>query len=146
MTLAKRDGYWYGTTAADAQAELARYARANGYPATRSRSCACVCGHDTFRLESDEDAGVAKRTCAACGVAAWMGDSAAYAAEAHVEAHECVCDADVFELTCGVSLYAGSNDVRWFYIGCRCVRCQLVGVFADWKCEAGDADAFLAST
>jgi len=24
------------------------------------------------------------------------------------------------------------------------VECNLVGVFADWKCEAGDAAAFLA--
>jgi len=34
--------------------------------------------------------------------------------------------------------------VRWYYIACHCVECNLVGVFADWKCEAGDAAAFLA--
>jgi hypothetical protein len=44
----------------------------------------------------------------------------------------------------GVSVYEGTHDVRWYYIACRCVECNLVGVFADWKCEAGDAAAFLA--
>jgi hypothetical protein len=34
--------------------------------------------------------------------------------------------------------------VRWYYIACHCFECDLVGVFADWKCEAGDAAAFLA--
>jgi hypothetical protein len=41
-------------------------------------------------------------------------------------------------------VYEGTHDVRWYYIACRCVECNLVGVFADWKCEAGDAAAFLA--
>ena len=44
----------------------------------------------------------------------------------------------------GVSVYEGTHDVRWYYIACRCVECNLVGVFADWKCEAGDAATFLA--
>ena len=72
-----------------------------------------------------------------------MGDSESFAADATLEAHECVCDGEAFELSSGVALYEGSNDVRSYYIGCRCSRCDLTGVFADWKCEAGDADEFL---
>jgi len=60
------------------------------------------------------------------------------------EAHECVCENEVFELMSGVSVYEGTHDVRWYYIACRCVECNLVAVFADWKCEAGDAAAFFA--
>ena len=55
-----------------------------------------------------------------------------------------MCDGQAFELLTGVALHADSHDVRWVYLGCRCVQCNLVGVFADWKAEAGDADAFLA--
>ena len=73
-----------------------------------------------------------------------MGDSADHIEEAVPEAHECVCENEVFELMSGVSVYEGTHDVRWYYIACRCVECNLVGVFADWKCEAGDAAAFLA--
>ena len=73
-----------------------------------------------------------------------MGDNAEHVEEAAPEAHECVCENEVFELMSGVSVYEGTHDVRWYYIACRCVECNLVGVFADWKCEAGDAAAFLA--
>ena len=144
MTLKKQAGYWYGTTPEDVEAEVLRYSRLSGHQAARFRASTCGCGNRTFRLESDEDAGAARRACVACEAVHWMGDSASYAAQARLERHECVCGADAFELRCGVALYDGSNDVRWSYIGCRCTRCELVGVFADWKCESGDADAFLA--
>ncbi|MNV79624.1 hypothetical protein D3C71_1731840 [compost metagenome] len=73
-----------------------------------------------------------------------MGDSADHVAEAAPEAHECVCENEAFELVSGVSVHEGTHNVRWYYIACHCVECNLVGVFADWKCEAGDAAAFLA--
>jgi len=75
-----------------------------------------------------------------------MGDSDEFANDAEFERHACICDAAEFELLSGVALYEDSNDVRWYYIGCQCTHCHLVGVFADWKSEAGDADAFLAKT
>ena len=73
-----------------------------------------------------------------------MGDSADHLEGAQPETHECVCENEVFELMSGVSVVEGSHKVRWYYIGCHCVECNLVGVFADWPCEAGDAAAFLA--
>ncbi|WP_377007773.1 hypothetical protein [Comamonas endophytica] len=97
-----------------------------------------------FALQTDEQAGVAIRTCTDCGQEHLMGDSADYVEEAAPEAHECVCENEAFELMSGVSVYEGTHDVRWYYIACHCVECNLVGVFADWKCEAGDAAAFLA--
>ena len=74
-----------------------------------------------------------------------MGDSVEHAHEASFEDHLCVCDADVFELLSGVALYDQSDDIRWYYIGCHCVVCDLVGVFAEWKCEAGNVGDFLSS-
>jgi len=144
MTLRKKGRFWYGTTAEDVQAEVLRYSTLNGCEAVKFALSACACSGKTFRLETDDDEGVARRTCTSCGTGHFMGDSESFAAEAALEAHECVCDGETFELLSGVALYEGSNDARWHYIGCRCSRCNLTGVFADWKCEAGDADEFLA--
>ena len=47
----------------------------------------------------------------------------------------CPCGGEGFEITAGVSLYEGSEDVEWLYLGCRCPRCGLVAVFGDWATE-----------
>ncbi|WP_216076289.1 hypothetical protein [Acinetobacter sp. Tr-809] len=73
-----------------------------------------------------------------------MGDSAEYIENAKLEEHLCICDNQKFELESAVALYDGSNDVRWYYIGCLCTNCSLIGVFVDWKCEGGNATEFLA--
>ena len=106
----------------------------------------CACASRSFKLETDEEQGIAKRLCAHCGAMHVMGDGSDYADGAAFEGHACICSAEELELCSGVALYDDSNDVRWFYIGCRCTKCDLVGVFADWKCEGGDADALLART
>ena len=144
MALTKKGEFWYGTTSGDTQAELRSYSIANRHEAVRFASSKCDCGCRTFALQTDEEAGVAIRTCTDCGQEHLMGDSAEYVEGATPEAHECVCENEVFELVSGVSVYEGTHDVRWYYIACHCVECNLVGVFADWKCEAGDAAAFLA--
>ena len=146
MTVSKKGRYWYGTDDSDAQAAIARFSQLNQYEAVKFSAASCTCGGTTFKLESDEEAGAARRTCTGCGAIKLMGDSADYAADAQFDNHLCVCDAETFAITSGVALYAESNDVRWYYIGCRCRACSLIGVFADWKCEGGDADAFLAET
>jgi hypothetical protein len=144
MSLTKKGKFWYGTTRDDVGLEIDRYSKSNGYPARKAADSICSCSNTTFKLETDEEEGAAKRTCTTCGSEHLMGDSAEYIEGAKLERHECVCGSEVFELRSGVALYEQSNDVRWYYIGCRCTKCNLVGVFADWKCEAGDADAFLA--
>lgn len=144
MALKKKGKYWYGDTSDDIREEVVLYSASNAYCATKFAQPVCVCGSTTFKLESDEDEGVGRRTCTSCHQVHLIGDSAEYEAGAEFESHLCVCDGEQFELIVGVALYEGSNDVRWCYIGCRCTQCQLVGVFADWKCESGDADAFLA--
>jgi hypothetical protein len=144
MTLTKKGKFWYGTSPEDTRIEVRRYSALNGYEAVKFSASTCTCGSRTFKLDTDEDEGVAKRTCTGSGSSHLMGDSAGYVADAELQGHECVCGGTEFELTSGVALYEGSNDVRWYYIGCRCAQCHLTAVFADWKCEAGDADAFLA--
>lgn len=146
MTLQKKGNYWYGTTPEDTETELVAYSKRNGYAAVKFSRSVCACGNRSFKLETDEDEGTAKRTCISCSTIRFMGDSDEYASEAEFERHECICGAEELQLLSGVALYAESNDVRWYYIGCQCASCHLVGVFADWKCDAGDADAFLSKT
>ncbi|MEY4564324.1 MAG: hypothetical protein RLZZ618_3601 [Pseudomonadota bacterium] len=145
MALKKKGKYWYGSSPEDVQAEMLRFSKLQGHPAEKFAESVCGCGHRVFKLETDEDEGAAKRSCTACKGVYLMGDSAEYASAAVFENHECVCDADEFQLLSGVALYSESNDVRWYYIGCRCTSCSLVGVFAHWKCEGGDADKFLSA-
>ena len=146
MALSKKGRYWYGTENSDIQVEIARFSQLNKYEAVKFSAASCVCGGDTFKLESDEDAGAARRICTQCSAVKLMGDSATYASEATFDNHVCECDGEVFSITSGVALYQDSNDIRWYYIGCHCKKCNLVGVFAHWKCECDDADAFLAET
>lgn len=145
MGLKKKGKYWYGDTRDDIQEEVVRYSIGNAYRAMKFANPTCACGSVAFRPETDEDQGAGRRICTACQKVHLIGDSADYETDAEFENHQCVCDSDQFELAVGVALYEGSNDVRWCYIGCRCTQCQLVGVFADWKCESGDAVAFLAA-
>jgi hypothetical protein len=144
MVLTRKGKYWYGTNAEDIETEIIRYSTLNEYIADRFRQSRCSCGGVIFKLESDEDAGAARRVCTQCGAVHLMGDSAEYEVDAAFEEHACVCGQVTFELLSGVARYDGTNDVRWNYIGCLCTNCHLVGVFADWKCESGDADSFLA--
>jgi hypothetical protein len=82
MTLTKKGEFWYGTTSGDTQAELRSYSVANRYEAVRFAASKCDCGSRTFALQSDEEAGVAIRTCTDCGQEHLMGDSADYVEKA----------------------------------------------------------------
>ena len=55
--------------------------------------------------------------------------------DAELDECACPCGGEIFEITAGVALYADSEDVRWIYLGCRCVACKLAAVYADWKNE-----------
>ena len=72
-----------------------------------------------------------------------MGDSEDYGEDTELEKCHCPCGAEQFEISAGVVLYAGSDDVKWFYLGCRCVACSLVACYGDWKNEFEDYRALL---
>lgn len=103
------------------------------------------CGSRLFQLKLDEDSGVAVRICAACNTEHAMGDSAAYLDEAEPLERECACENSALEVTVGVSLYADSEDVRWLYVGARCPKCKLTGVYGDWKNEFNGYQKLLAN-
>jgi hypothetical protein len=143
MALTQRGKHRYADTQADLREELARYAAANGYPTAHYADARCTCGATSFRLALDDEAGAAVRKCGACSVEHPIADSAEYLDDANLEECACPCEAESFEITIGVALYAESSDVRWMYVACRCVACGLAAVYGDWKSESGDYDAFL---
>ncbi|QDU00376.1 hypothetical protein V6x_00490 [Gimesia chilikensis] len=145
----KQDGYWYGDDHADLRQELQRYSELNGYPIDNFADVRCTCGNDSFYFGTDEDEGVALRICGRCEDEHLMGDSEEYAEEAEIEKHGCVCGAEVFQITAGIYRYRNeddslSPDVKWLYLGCRCVACGLVGCYADWKNEFNGYETLLA--
>jgi hypothetical protein len=135
MALKKRGKYWYGDGQLDIREELLRYSKQNAYPIQHFADAVCACGARLFVLQMDETAGAAIRKCVSCREEHPIGDSADYLDEAELQKYECVCDKDVFEITVGVSLYEDSEDVRLFYLGCRCPTCGLTGCYGDWKNE-----------
>jgi hypothetical protein len=135
MGLKRRGKHWYGDDRADIRPALLRYSKANAYVAHHFADAKCRCGSRLFRLAVDDTEGAAVRTCAACGHEHPIGDSDEYLEDAALEACECPCGGDTFEITVGVSLYEGSDDVRWLYVGCRCPACGLTACYGDWKNE-----------
>lgn len=135
MALKERDGYWYGDSQADLREELLRYSEKNGYVIHHFADAVCECGNRNLLLLMDELQGVAVRVCPVCEHGHPMGDSEEYLDEAELEQRECLCFEGVFEITVGVSLYEDSEDVRWLYVGCRCVACGCLGCYGDWKNE-----------
>ncbi|HEY7245682.1 MAG TPA: hypothetical protein VH678_17560 [Xanthobacteraceae bacterium] len=136
MALRKRGKWRYGDSQADIRAEIARYSKEAGYIAEHFADAVCLCGGKVFGLLLDVTAGVASRVCVACDADAHpIGDSAEFMDEAEEEDCACPCGEEAFEITVGVSLYDDSEDVRWLYIGCRCVSCGLTAVYGDWKNE-----------
>jgi hypothetical protein len=135
VALKKRGKYHYGDGQADIPAEVLRYGNENAYPAHHFAACLCGCGGKLFRLALDDTEGAAVRTCAECDSKQPIGDSDEYLENAELEECACPCGGEAFEITVGVSLYEGSEDVRWLYVGCRCPACGLTAVYGDWKNE-----------
>jgi len=135
MALKKRGKYRYGDSQADIRDEVLRYSKKNGYVADHFADAACRCGGKVFRLSLDDTEGAAVRKCTTCGAEHPVGDSGEYLEDAELAECACPCGGEEFELTAGVSLYEGSEDVRWLYLGCRCAACGLTAVYGDWKNE-----------
>jgi hypothetical protein len=145
MALRKKKQHWHGDDHADVVAFL-RECSAAEYPAEHFANAICAaCKGDTFAIQLEEGSGVV-RTCSRCKVAHPVGDSAEYLGEGELDECQCPCGEETFQLTIGVALYAESADVKWLYVGLRCVACGLIGNYGDWKNEFEDYRRFLVRT
>ena len=144
MALKKRGKFRYDDTQDDIRAELLRYSKTNEYLVHHFADAICECGSKLFRLSLDDDAGAAVRACVSCKVEHPIGDSDEYLDEAELGQCACPCEGEEFEISVGVSLYEGGEDVRWLYLGCRCPKCGLTAVYGDWKNEFNGYQQLLA--
>ena len=134
MSLVKRKGNFFGDSQSDIPELLKMYSNA-GDPTEHYQDAICTCGHNLFRLAVDDNEGAAIRLCVSCGNQHPIGDSLEFLEDAELEECECPCGQSSFEITVGVALYFGSNDVKWLYLGCRCPHCGLTACYADWANE-----------
>jgi hypothetical protein len=104
MALIKRGKWWYGDSQADIRDELTRVGTLNEYVPTQFADARCECGCRIFRLQLDETAGAAVRTCTACAAAHPIGDSDEYLDDAELEDCACACGKEEFEISVGVHL------------------------------------------
>jgi hypothetical protein len=143
MALRRKGKFTYGDSQLDIREVLSGYSDRN-YPAEHYRDAVCSCGGKVFRLLLDDVEGAAVRICKACGDEHPIGDSADYIEEATLGECECPCGSGLFEITAGVALYEGSEDVKWLYLGCRCLGCGLTACYGDWKNEYIGYQEFLS--
>jgi len=135
VALTKRGEFWFGKEAKDIHEFLKMYSE-NGYKVEEFRLASCKCSGQVFLLYADDTEGAAKRVCVACDHAHFVGDSEEYWDEADPDMFACPeCEGEHSNIGVGFAFYQSSEDIRWLYVGCRCVDCGLVGVFADWKID-----------
>lgn len=137
--------WWKGTEPADLGDYLAQYTRQEeAYPATAFRLIRCPCRSLQFRLARAWL--VTRRVCVACKrtkfICRTRTDWEEGVAEAGIEPYRCAtCGSVKVNVAVG---FAGYDDpkvdaVRWYYVGVRCVRCGVLGCFADGKVARGPA-------
>ncbi len=133
MSIDTSGKWWVGSEKADIRGFLEAYA-SGGYEVHDFRLAACRCGSDSFRLEADDNEGVAKRICSQCAEEHFLCDSDEYWEEAEPEKWKCIeCRSDSANIGVGFSLYDDDHEIRWLYVGYRCAKCGVLGCFAGWK-------------
>jgi hypothetical protein len=140
MAINKTGKWWLGDDAADIRGFLESYA-SKGYEVNDFRLARCTCGPQVFSLEADDNEGVARRTCAACGIQHYVCDSEGFWGDANAEACVCPeCGSSAMNVGVGFSLYRDDpTGIRWLYVGVQCSQCGVLGCFAGWKVAMGNA-------
>lgn len=125
--------WWKGTTPEDI-GEYLQALSASSYATSGFRLAHCPCGGNSFKLEVERDEGVAKRTCVACGTEHFVCDGAEnFGPGMKLKRFKCVCKATEANVGVGFALYEGSAELRWLWVGHRCVSCGVLGSMVDWK-------------
>jgi len=143
MTIDKSGEWWKGSAPPDLDEYLADYTEGS-YPADRFEHARCACTCARFRLEVDDEAGCARRSCVACDKQHLMLDSGDHWSEATPEECACPCGGEVFELAVAFS-HRADRSIRWVTIGARCVACGVLGAYSDWKIDYEPADHLYTS-
>lgn len=134
MSIDKTGKWWVGDQPSDIREYLEAYGSA-GYKVNEFRLAKCPCGSERFYFWADDDEDCARKQCESCEASSFIGDSEDYWEDANPKQWKCVIcksKAKVCNLGVGFSLYE-DGEVRWLYVGQRCVDCGVLGCFAGWK-------------
>jgi hypothetical protein len=89
----------------------------------------------------------AQRVCVNCGAESFICDSERYWDEGKSDECGCPCGEDEFELAVGFSHVDAITEegktfrtIKWITVGARCVKCGILGVYADWKIDYDPCD------
>jgi len=135
--------WWIGSEPVDIQGFLKEYS-SQGHEVNEFRLARCDCGSEVFYLDADDTEGAAKRQCVKCGKEHFICDSEEYWGETDPKWCMCVeCGGESVNVGVGFSLYEDTGDVRWLYVGVRCVTCGILGCFAGWKVAYGPSHHLL---
>jgi hypothetical protein len=130
-----RNGKWWkGGEGKDLKEYLIAFT-AEGSGIDKFRLAKCDCGGKVFKVRADKNEGVAMRICIECGGEHLVGDGAEIWDEAKPRQIKCPCKANAFNVAVGFSIRKGMKDVRWIYVGLRCVQCGVLGCYVDWKID-----------
>lgn len=140
MAIRERGEFWYGDAAADIREVLARTC-GGGDTLTVFEEAVCDCGGRVFSLTVDEDYAEVTWACRACDALYLFhtsGTDGYFEGDPAAEHEDCGCPCNEretasFEIAVGAVLYDDGQDVRWVYIGCRCISCGLTALYADWN-------------
>lgn len=135
MAVNKSGEWWTGDEPDDISEYLRAYS-SDGYPVQRVVHARCeTCDGQTFAVRVDDEEGCAERTCASCAATTTlMLDSADFVEDADLEDAACPCGGEVFNVAVGFALRV-DDEVRWVYIGLRCVADGILGCNAEWKID-----------
>jgi hypothetical protein len=144
VTHRRKDDNSFGDSQADIREEILIISELTGPTAGHYADARCRCGAGLFKLWLDDEAKTALRTCRDCGLEHPIGNSAQPLEKADINECECDCGSQVFEITVGVALVEGTEDVTWVYVGCRCPKCESIGCYGDWEVDFKDFRKFLS--
>lgn len=137
MAIDKSGKWWTGSTPDDLREYLEALSE-DSYKVHEFRLARCHCGSVDFEVETSDEDGVARRTCAKCRNEHFICDSGEYWDEADTERWQCIeCQSIIANVGVGFSLYDDRQDIHWLYIGERCAQCGLLGCTASWKIGYG---------
>lgn len=135
MAIDRSGAWWKGSTAIDLDDYLGAYSE-DAYPVGATVHASCQrCGGDQFKVRFDPGEGCAERVCAQCAEQMFMLDTSEYLEDATLETLLCGCGSDMFNVAAGFAFREDSDEVRWIYLGRRCVNDGVLGCFAEWKID-----------
>lgn len=131
MAIDTEGQWWVGDSSDDLAAYLVAMSR-DGAPITHFARMECPsCGSGWFRVRHDDVEGCAETTCLECDRRDFELGSEDVAEAADLQPTRCPCGGDRFDVAAGLAV-RDTGEIRWIYLGVRCVRCGVLGCPVDW--------------